>query len=434
MKQYHRLGLIFLSLVFVLVLNFSSAEESDEQNYMDELLTEDEYPQDMDTLEEFIQSYYLLLDSNEYLNRFKFINQDKNVFQNDAKTLKPFYEKLLELRSGVRDRVSVYQIGDSHIQSGYFPGTARASLQKYYGNAGRGLIFPLRLAGTNQPDDYKISSAGGITRNSSDRGIGGFALNASATSSIDISTNSFFNTDNSFNKLSVISSSPGLSPKAQVADGSETFANWNEYSLRSLMWDKATSKISVKLDGEASILYGLILEKQSPGLLYHSTGINGAGFYNLLDSPNLFKQIGMLNPDLIIISLGTNDAQGKYRNDLFASNLKRFWQLLRTYCPDSAVLFTLPPDSKKHGKHNADLEKLEKTIVDFARQNSCAWWDLSDVMGGKGSISKWRKEQMASQDYLHYTPKGYMLQGYLFYQAFVKSYKYFSENAGIKER
>lgn len=434
MKNYHRFGLLLLSVVFVLMLNFSSAEVSDESDYLDELFTEDEYPPDMDTLEEFIQSYYLLLDSNEYLNRFRFINKDKNLFQNDAKTLKPFYEKLLELRSGKRDRVTIYQLGDSHIQSGYFPGTARASLQKYYGNAGRGLIFPLKIAGTNQPDDFKISSTSGLSRNTSDRGIGGFALNAASKSAMEIGTNNFFNTDNSFNKISVISSLPGLAPNADVSGVTNKTELWNGLSYKSQMWNTPLSKISLGLEGESSTLYGLILEKQTPGLLYHSAGINGAGFYNLLDSPNLFKQLGELAPDLLIISLGTNDAQGKYRNDQFLANLTRFWQLLSSYCPNTPVLFTFPPDSNKKGKHNGDLEKLEKTLADFAKQHDCAWWDLGDVMGGKGSINKWRKEQMASKDYLHYTPKGYMLQGYLFYQAFVKSYKHFSENAGVKER
>jgi len=54
---------------------------------------------------------------------------------------------------------------------------------------------------------------------------------------------------------------------------------------------------------------------------------------------------------------------------------------------------------------------------------------LNEVMGGNSSIQKWRKQQMSAKDLLHFTPKGYMLQGYLFYQAFIKSYKSFSEQA-----
>lgn len=408
-------------------------QESEDGSYMEELFSEEEYPPDMDTLEEFIQSYYLLLDSNEYLNRYKFIHMEDNSLQNDTKPLKGFYEKLMQLRSGLRQRVSIYQIGDSHIQSGYFPGTARSSLQKYFGNAGRGLVFPLRLAGTNQPDDYRISSTGGFSRSNNQRGICGYALNSSGNGSLELSTNSFFSQDPSFDILSIISSQPGL--KAEPKTGSKELVDLSldGYRYQSIAWDQPQKSATLSFKGEASTLYGLMLEKDQPGLLYHSTGINGAGFYNLLESPKLFEQIGILSPDLIVISLGTNDAQGTYRNDVFTANLKKFMQLLRQSNPDTPVLFTLPPDSQKKGRHNADLAKVEKVIMDYAKDNGCAWWDLSDVMGGKGSVIKWRGEQMASKDLLHYTPKGYMLQGYLFYQAFVKSYKKYSENYDSKD-
>ncbi len=424
----------FLCIFFLLVLSSFDVQENDDGSYMEELLSEEEYPPDMDTLEEFIQSYYLLLDSNEYLNRYKFIHMDDNSLQNDTLPLKGFYEKLMQLRSGLRQRVSIYQIGDSHIQSGYFPGTARSSLQKYFGNAGRGLVFPLRLAGTNQPDDYRISSTGGFSRNNNERGICGYALNSSGTGNLELSTNSFFSSDPSFDLLSIISSKPGLSVETKTGTREVVDLSLDAYRYQTIAWEQPQKSASLNIKGEASTLYGLMLEKDQPGLLYHSTGINGAGFYNLLDSPKLFEQIGILNPDLIVISLGTNDAQGTYRNEVFNANLNRFMKQIRQYNPTTPVLFTLPPDSQKRAKHNADLAKVEKVIMDYAKDNGCAWWDLSDVMGGKGSVLKWRKEQMASKDLLHYTPKGYMLQGYLFYQAFVKSYKKYSENSDSKDR
>ncbi len=409
------------------MLNISSAEV--DEDFQEDLFSEEEYPSDMDTLEEFIQSYYLLLDSEAYLEQFKFIHPEKNRFEGDTKALKGFYEKLLELRSGLRNKVSIFQLGDSHIQSGYFSGTARASLQKYYGNAGRGLVFPLRVAGTNQPDDYRFNSASGFGRINSERGICGYVLAAGEGAKLDLQTNNFYGNDNSFTKLSVISSLPGL--KAVVKLDSEPVENFDlklgEYYFSSASWKQPTRSVELSLKGEYSRLYAMMLENEQPGLLLHSTGINGAGFYTLHDQSLLFQQIGMLNPDLIVISLGTNDAQGNYRNNVFEANLKSFMTNLRKTNPQTPVLFTLPPDSHKRGKHNSDLGKVMKSIISYAKEHNCAWWDLSEVMGGNSSVQKWRSQQMASKDLLHYTPKGYMLQGYLFYQAFVKSYKSFSE-------
>lgn len=435
MAHRYYIAVCILVLTFILLLTSSNAEDKDTLANGEELFTEEEYPSDMDTLEEFIQSYYLLLESNEYLNQFKFLNLDKNHFSGDKKALKGLYEKLLELRSGLRDKVTIYQIGDSHIQSGYFSGTARTSLQKYFGNAGRGLIFPLRLAGTNQPDDYKITASGSFNRNVAEHGLSGFALNIKEGSSLEIATNNFFGGDNRFSKLSMLTSLPGLRPVVESPAGEtkELCFKTGNYYYSSVSCEKPVSSLKISLAGESSILYGLCLENEKPGLLYHSSGINGAGFYTLQGQSALFEQIGFLKPDLIIISLGTNDAQGNFRNDVFTQNLTAFMHNLRQYNPETPVLFTLPPDSNKWGKHNADLDKVENIIINYAKNNQCAWWDLSAVMGGNNSVQQWRTNQMSAKDLLHYTPKGYMLHGYLFYQALIKSYKGLSEKAGQKQ-
>lgn len=420
-----------LALVFIFQVSKNYAAENITTEDINELFSEEEYPSDMDTLEEFIQSYYLLLESNAYLKQYKFLNLDKNQFLGDKKALKPFYKKLLELRNALRQTVTIYQIGDSHIQSGYFSGTARTSLQKYFGNAGRGLVFPLRLAGTNQPDDYKISASGPFSRLNSECGLSGYALKMADGLCLEITTNNFFRGDNSFNKLSLLTSLPGMEAKVEFASNEteKTAEKIGNYYYSSVSWRTEVSKVKLTLTGEPTALYGIYLEKEQPGLLYHSCGINGAGFYNLLEQQILFEQIGLLKPDLIVISLGTNDAQGTFRSEVFTKNLNTFMHKLRYFNPETPVLFTLPPDSNKRGKHNNDLDKMDKIIIDYAQDNQCAWWNLNEVMGGNSSIQKWRKQQMSAKDLLHFTPKGYMLQGYLFYQAFIKSYKSFSEQA-----
>ncbi|PKN77775.1 MAG: hypothetical protein CVU48_10460 [Candidatus Cloacimonetes bacterium HGW-Cloacimonetes-1] len=399
-------------------------------------LTEEEYPRQLDTLEEFIQSYYLLLDSKEYLNKYKLVDHEKNVIQNDANNLDPFYQKLLELRNGVRTRVSIFQIGDSHIQSGYFAGTARSSLQKYYGNAGRGLVFPWRLAGTNQPDDIRITSTSPWNRTNVERGICGYGIWSRGTGNLHIRTNNFFGLDNSYNKVTLITKEKENSYNWTLS-GFDEFPNteiqsFDEQAIYQLQWNTPVRELALQFNAteanDVANLYGVILEKTVPGLLYHSVGVNGATFDKLSRIEDFFAQIRLLNPDLIVISLGTNDAQGRYRNDYFEKQLRTFAASVKRYSPNTPILFTLPPDSNKGGKHNADLEKMDKEIIDFAKKNHAAWWDLSDLMGGKGSIRQWRSASLASSDLLHFTPKGYMLQGHLFYQALIKGYMNYAES------
>jgi len=430
-KDFLRVVILLICTALLVSLSLSGEYVSKE----DLELSEEEYPEEIDSLEEFIQSYYLLLDSAEYLSRFDIIRHDKNEIGNQDKALGDFYRKLLELRNGVRDRVSIFQIGDSHIQSGYFAGTARSSLQKYYGNAGRGLVFPWRLAGTNQPDDIRISSNSAWNRYNSERGICGYGLWTKTAGNLSIRTNNFFGLDNSYNKITLITKEKENSYDWKMNGFAETpyieIQGFADQAIYQMQWNTPVREVDLQYRAEdpndVANLYGIILEQNVPGLLYHSVGVNGATFEKLSGIDDFFAQIKLLEPDLILVSLGTNDAQGKYRNEHFVRNLKAFMTNLRKYSPQTAVLFTLPPDSHKRGKHNDDLEKVEKELIDYAKKHGCAWWQLSDVMGGKKSVVKWRSQGLASKDLLHFTPKGYMLQGHLFYQAIIKGYKSYTE-------
>ena len=55
--------------------------------------------------------------------------------------------------------LDIVHIGDSHIQAEGNTSRVRRHLQRRYGSAGRGLITPFRLAGTNQPTDYRSTSS-----------------------------------------------------------------------------------------------------------------------------------------------------------------------------------------------------------------------------------------------------------------------------------
>lgn len=424
----HRQSLIIILLLISVAL-LLALSKSERQQAM--LFTEDEYPEDLDTLEEFIQSYYLLLDSDSYIREYSFIHPELNQLTNENPALSDFYRKLLELRAGRRERVVVYQIGDSHIQSGFFCGTARSALQKYFGNAGRGLIFPHKLAGTNQPDDYKILSDSRFGSFSKPRSLSGYTLEITRPATLRISANSFFQIDSKFDQIRVFTdSSAHFGDDPALPEISRK--NHPACSSHLLSFAQRRGEAEIKLPGSMSELYGFSLERDESGLLYHSMGVNGAGFYNLANDQQFFQQIGVLEPDLIIISLGTNDAQGRYRDDVMKANLQLFMKHLQSANPNSALLFTLPPDSYKNGKPNPAISNIEANIREYATEHDLAWWELRAVMGSSGSINAWRQHKMAAKDLLHYTPKGYMLQGHLFYQSLIKGYKAYSENGELR--
>jgi len=54
------------------------------------------------------------------------------------------------------------QIGDSHIQAGYFSDRVREDLQQTFAldNGGRGFLFPYRIGNTNNPLNFGVSYTG----------------------------------------------------------------------------------------------------------------------------------------------------------------------------------------------------------------------------------------------------------------------------------
>ena len=74
----------------------------------------------------------------------------------------PFFQKLYEIDRNdpvVKGRkINIVHIGDSHIQADLMTDKVRKNLQQYFGNGGRGLIFPHSLAKTNGSSDIRFSS------------------------------------------------------------------------------------------------------------------------------------------------------------------------------------------------------------------------------------------------------------------------------------
>src|SRR5882757_951751 len=78
---------------------------------------------------------------------YAFLKLEENYVRNVV-ALSDFYEKLYKLRKGENYRVQIVQMGDSHIQADYLTRAVRRNFQIEFGNAGRGLIIPGRLART----------------------------------------------------------------------------------------------------------------------------------------------------------------------------------------------------------------------------------------------------------------------------------------------
>ena len=154
------------------------------------------------------------------------------------------------------------------------------------------------------------------------------------------------------------------------------------------------------------------------GLCYFMAGANGAEYATYNQKPEFFKETALLQPDLVIISLGTNEAFGYLDQNIFENNIDAFISQIRWYNPTADILITTPGDALKKKRYlNPAIQKVCSILINYAAGSNVAVWNLHTIMGGVGSMKKWYTAGLAQKDKIHYTRDGYYLQGFLLYNA-----------------
>jgi len=171
-------------------------------------------------------------------------------------------------------------------------------------------------------------------------------------------------------------------------------------------------------------LFGLSLTNGSAGVCYHSIGGNGAKFKHYVAARYFAEQTAALTPDLVIISLGTNEAiEYPYVDKFFATHVDSLIDQLKKANPQTQFVLTTPADFyRKRTRRNPGVDLMHTQLTQIAERRNIALWDLYAAGGGKHSADAWRKSGLMQSDGVHFTKAGYELQGSLLYQALMKAY------------
>ncbi|MDE6377639.1 MAG: hypothetical protein K2K72_02730 [Duncaniella sp.] len=351
--------------------------------------------------------------------------------------------------------VSIIHIGDSHIQADMSTSTTRELLQYDYGDAGRGLVAPLKMSGTNQPLDYTFQSHGSWTpaklMSSNWRHTMGFTGTSirpvTSTSSLTIATGGRDDYE-PFSSLTLFHNGK-LTVKDVKGDEGSTLnvrvIPSRDYTQIILPEPQTSVIINFASAGDLTV-YGASLSGDRPGLFYHTIGNNGATYETYNRIGNVGAGIAPLNPSLVIISLGTNEAFGKLDQAAFVRSIDRLVNI-RAANPKALIMLTTPMEChrsvtttrkvkvRSKGKNgrkgrlrtvnrtsrtytvNNNIAPLRTTILDYARRNSLPVWDWYEVAGGKGASTQWISNNLFAGDRVHHTTRGYNLEGRLLYDA-----------------
>jgi lysophospholipase L1-like esterase len=346
--------------------------------------------------------------------------------------LQTFFEELVQIKSQKNKVVSVVHIGDSHIQANYLTGKVRTLFQNNFGNAGRGLVFPYKMVGSYGPSDVQFSYDGNwdycsIKKGFESNNIGLAGYSAQPLPHAELSIKVLNHGKATFNKITVFDQFGTLLP---VVDSNViTWERVNNHTF--IQSDKLLSQIKFRSTHSSNIqpeIHGIILKNDSSGVLYHSSGVNGATASQYLRSSVFQNQLTDLNAKLTVISFGTNDCytySSRFCSACVKEDFKKIIQRIKRQDSSISILITTPSDHFfKRRYSNKNIEKLCKVLYEVAEEEDVALWDLYQVMGGKNSILEWQKESLARRDLIHFTKEGYELQGKLLYEALMHHYEH----------
>lgn len=350
--------------------------------------------------------------------------------------LSHFYSRLREVDRanmfGIKQSISqlsIVHIGDSYIQAGYVTGQIRRRFQERFGDAGRGLVVPLKLASTNEPSDYTIKSTSKwerslITRRSdyNRAGIGGISIYGSS-SPIEIKTltNGVYPLSK-FDQVTVYhspqsghvsSTSPydlGISCQDTIFGGIST----------AIALEREVDSIRLASDGEMEY-YGFDLRSSSPGVVYHSIGVNGACYFHYGRNDKTLEYISLLDPALVVISMGINEAHGsRFTKEQFSAEIDKTVSRVISSNPNSDILLVTPPPTYRKGKENGNIPLAAETICEYAQQHSLAMVDIYTACKESGRFTI--DSPLYGRDKIHLTLEGYTHLGDMVYEAIEQGY------------
>lgn len=375
---------------------------------------------------------------------YDFLNRGDNTFENKAH-LDNFFEKLYYQRIAGGRRISIVHIGDSHILGNFLSREVRARLQRAFGDAGRGFIFPYKLAGTNGPKDYLVETnvrwnSGNCNTDLSATtpyGLSGFSLETTQTKG-ELTVRMRDTTTSEMRMLTKVTIFTRQSESEFDFEVTDPVSNqqatllFSTPTYRSFYFDRPVGQFTFQFQRRGTakklVLDGISVENELAGILYHSIGVNGSKYSDFSRAKHFAKQVSDLMPDLIILSFGTNEGQIPVSPSVFSNQIETLVEQLKNASPGCAILLTTPADSYLRGKgFNPYLATVAATLRRFAQQHDLALWDLYALGGGTESAQTWKARGLMASDSVHYSKTGYAAQGKLLFQSFINGYNAYIE-------
>jgi lysophospholipase L1-like esterase len=376
-----------------------------------------------------------LIKGQQFCDTLPFLNCERNeiiVPENDS-NFDLLVQKFRSLKSTKDQSLQIVHIGDSHLQAGFLTEKIKQNLFQYFSNdsfAAPGFIFPYTMAKTNNPYFFKVDYSGKWTycknvdqEKTCKLGLSGITLQTTdsiSTICIKMRNNKYnIPTSYYFNQIKILHNNP---------NNTDVFVNENlahygkGYSIIKL--EESTDSICITINQKDNLnfeLYGIILENTQSQINYHTIGVNGATAQSYLKCDYFSEHLQLINPDLIILSLGTNEAYDENFSKIEHKYIfKDLILQIKDILPNTNIICISANDHINEMEYsNPNVILVNDNIRKTCKDLNLAFWDFYSIMGGENSITQWYSKGLTGNDKLHFRRAGYEIQGELFTEALI---------------
>ena len=356
--------------------------------------------------------------------------------------MKRFYEALARTdrrEPGAIARVLHY--GDSPVTADSITADVRALLQRRFGDAGHGFVLiakPWAWYGHRGVElkarGWRISPATQARARDGIHGLGGvsFEGGVGAVSTVTLA-------DGGHTKVEVdYLREPGGGTFDVEAEGrtlgSVDTNGVKEPGFAAFALPEGTESVTLRVRQGTARLFGWTFEKNGPGVIYHSLGLNGGQIQAVLryfEPEQWAAQLRHQRPDLVVINYGTNESVfPEYIERTYSDELRKVIERVKAAVPEASVLVMGPMDRGERGASGGivtvpALPRIVELQRRIAAETGCAFFDTFEAMGGAGTMGRWYEAQprLVSADFMHPLPAGAAKVGALLDGALMRGYE-----------
>jgi lysophospholipase L1-like esterase len=359
-------------------------------------------------------------------------------------SLKGFYQALWRTEAKQPGAVTrILHYGDSPVTADSITADVRSLLQEHFGNSGHGFILiakPWAWYGHRGVDahgsGWHIEAASQSRARDGFHGIGGVSFEGAAGASSQL----VLHEDHARMEVKYLRQPGGglLSVQADSAPiGSvETDGPQKEPAFKMFDLPPGARAIDLIVERGPVRMFGVSFEKDGPGVIYNSLGLNGGQIQMVLrffEKNQWAAELQHEQPDLVVVNYGTNESlYADYIERYYPGELREVIRRIKTAVPKASLLVMSPMD---RGERNslgqimtpATLPRVVEIQRQIAAETGCAFFNTFQAMGGEGTMARWYESQprLVSADFMHPLPAGAKKVGVLLDQALESGFRQF---------